>query len=58
MKLECIGSISVSDRRFEVGGKIDDGNGFKRTSCTKLFKQTRADPIMNIPLYADTTTDT
>lgn len=58
MKLESIGSISVGDLGLEIGGKIDDGNSFKGTSCTNPFKQTRADPTMDLLLYTDTTTDT
>lgn len=58
MELESVGSIPVGNLRFEVGGKIDDGNGFKGTSCTNLFEQTSADYTTDLLLYTDTTTDT
>ena len=58
MKLESVGSISVGNFGLEIGGKIDDGNGFKGTSCTNPFEHTTADPRMNLLLYTDTTTDT
>lgn len=58
MKLESVGSISVSDLRLEVGGKIDDGNSFKGASYTNLFEQTSADPTVNLLLYTDTATNT
>lgn len=58
MKLESIGSISVGDLRVEVGGKIDDRNGFKGASYADPFEQAKVDPAMNSLLYTDTTTDT
>jgi hypothetical protein len=31
MQLEGVGSIAVGNLAFQVGGKVDDGNGIKRT---------------------------
>jgi len=32
MKLEGVGGVSMGDLRLEVGGKVDDGDGFEGAS--------------------------
>ena len=33
MELEGVGGVSMCDLGVEVGGKVDDGNGFEWASC-------------------------